>query len=574
MRREIVFMMIEYILDIFRNNPVIPIFLTIGLGFRIGQLRYRSFSLGPVAATLIVGVIIGQIGIEISQTVRAVFFMLFLFTIGYSVGPQFFRSLRGRGLRQVLFAVVEACVCAGTVIVASKIIGYDTGTACGLFAGSQTASASLGVTTDTIRAMLLPDEQKNEIANMIPACYAVTYIFGTIGSAWILSNIGPLLLGGIKKVKEETLAIEKSMDDGEFEPDPSFIDANRPVTFRAYRTDSEIFSEPRSVQYIEYLFAQKGIRIFVERLRLNGKIVDPKPNLIVRKGDAVVLSGRREMIVDNADIIGTEVADHELLSFGAENLPVTVSKKGAAGMTFDTLRRQTFMNGVIIKSMTRNGVSLPALSKTEIQRGDVLTLVGLPRKVAIATDHIGYADRQTESTDMSFLGIGIAVGCFIGALSFFVDGIPVSLSTSGGALFSGLFFGWLRSRKPTCGHIPSSVAWLFDKLGLNMFIAVIGLTSGQSFINGISQIGLSLFIVGIVCTFIPLVIMTLLGRKVFKFSAAETLGCVAGSRCGVASIGAVEDALGSNLPAIGYTVTYAVANFVLVFSSLLVLFIV
>ena len=240
-------------------------------------------------------------------------------------------------------------------------------------------------------------------------------------------------------------------------------------------------------------------------------------------------------------------------------------------MTFGEIRKQSFMNGVIIRSMTRNGVSLPARSKTEIQSGDVLTLVGLPSKVMIAADNIGYADRQTEATDMVFIGIGIALGCFIGALSFMVDGIPVSLSTSGGALFSGLFFGWLRSRKPTCGHIPSQVSWLFDKLGLNMFIAIIGLSSGPTFIQGIAEVGISLFIVGIICTLIPLVVMTLVGHRIFKFGRAETLGCVAGSRCGVASIGAIQDALGSNLPAIGYTVTYATANFVLVFSSILVI---
>lgn len=564
--------MIEYIFDVLRNNPVIPVFLTLGLGFTLGQLKYKSFSLGPVAATLIIGVIIGQIGIEISQTVRTIFFMLFLFSIGYSVGPQFFRSLRGRGLRQVGFALLEACFCAATVIVASKIMGYDTGTACGLFAGSQTASASLGVTTDTIRAMLMPDEEKKAITDMIPVCYAVTYIFGTIGSAWILSNIGPMLLGGIKKVKEETREIERSMDDGGFEPDPSHIDANRPVSFRAYMADSDIFAEPRTVRYIDEIFAKDNIRIFVERLRINGKIVDPRPDLKVSRGDTIVLSGRREMIVDHGAVIGPEVADHELLSFGAENLPVTVSGSGAAGQTFDSLRRQPYMKGVIIKSMTRNGISLPALSRTEIHRGDVLTLVGLPRNVAEAARNIGYADRQSETTDMGFLGLGIAIGCFVGALSFMVDGIPVSLSTSGGALFAGLILGWLRTRKPTYGHIPTSVTWLFDKLGLNMFIAVIGLTSGRSFISGISEIGFSLFLVGIICTIIPLVVMTLVGRKIFRFSAAETLGCVAGSRCGVASIGAVQDALGSNLPAIGYTVTYAVANFVLVFSSLLVLF--
>lgn len=562
---------IDYIFNIFRHNPVIPIFLTIGLGYWIGRMKWGKFSLGPVAATLIVGVIIGQIGLDISPTVRVVFFMLFLFSIGYSVGPQFFRSLRGRGLKQVGFAVLEAIVCAGTVIAAAKIMGYDLGTACGLFAGSQTASASLGVTADTINSMEMSAADKKSITDMIPVSYAVTYIFGTIGSAWILSNIGPMLLGGMKKVKAETVEIESKMDDGEFKPDTGQIDANRPVAFRAYKAESEMFDSPRTVQYVEQMFARKGLRLFVERLRLNGKVVDMNPSLVIHKGDTIVLSGRREVIVDEASIIGPEVADTELLSFGADNLPVTVSKKGVAGMTFGEIRKQDFMNGVIIRSMTRNGVSLPALSKTELQRGDVLTLVGLPSKVAVAAEHIGYAERTSMATDLVFIGIGIALGCFIGALSFMVDGIPVSLSTSGGALFSGLFFGWLRTRKPTCGYIPPQVSWLFDKLGLNMFIAVIGLSSGATFIAGIKEVGISLFIVGIVSTIIPLVIMTLVGHKIFKFGCAETLGCVAGSRCGVASIGAVQDALGSNLPAIGYTVTYAAANFILVFASILVI---
>ena len=563
--------LIDYIFNILRNNPVIPIFLTLGLGFWIGQLKYKSFSLGPVAATLLIGVIIGQIGIDISPTVRVVFFTLFLFSIGYSVGPQFFRSLKGSGLKQVGFAVLEACVCAATVIIASKIMGYDMGTACGLFAGSQTASASLGVTTDTINSMNMSADAKKAITDMIPACYAVTYIFGTIGSAWILSNVGPWLLGGMKKVKEETAEIESKMDEGEFTPEEGMIDANRPVAFRAYRADSDIFEEARSVQYVEQLFANKNVRLFIERLRLNGKIYDPKPGLMIRRGDTIVLSGRREVIVDEASVIGPEVADTELLSFGAENLPVTVSKNGAAGMTFGEIRKQPFMNGVIIKSMTRNGVSLPARSKTEIQSGDILTIVGLPSKVMVAAENIGYADRQTEATDMVLIGIGIALGCFIGALSFMVDGIPVSLSTSGGSLFAGLFFGWLRSRKPTFGYIPSQVTWLFDKLGLNMFVAIIGLSSGPTFIHGIAEVGISLFIVGIICTLVPLVVMTLVGHRVFKFGRAETLGCVAGSRCGVASIGAIQDALGSNLPALGYTVTYATANFVLIFSSILVI---
>lgn len=561
----------EWLAQIFRHTPLIPIFLTIGLGFWLGRLKYKSFSLGPVAATLIVGVIIGQLQITIPDVVKSLFFMLFLFSIGYSVGPQFFRSFKGAGLKQAAFAVVQALVCAGTVILAAKIMGYPTGAAVGMFIGSQTASAALGVTGETIRALSMAPAERDALLALIPACYAVTYVFGTIGSAWYLSNIGPMLLGGLKKVKEETAAIEAEMDSGEFQPEPGHFVANRPVAFRAYLAGGEFFSRPRTVAEINDAFAQRGVRLFVERLRLKGEIRDPDPHLKVCAGDTFVLGGRREVIVEETARLGQEVADHELLSFGVENLPVTISKPAAASLTFGQLRQQPYMKGVVVKSITRGGLSLPGRMKLKLQRGDVLTLVGLPRDVAEAVQEIGYSERLTESTDMVFLGLGIAAGCFIGALAIRIGGIPVSLSTSGGVLLMGLCLGWLRTCRPDIGRIPAPVVWIFDNLGLNMFIAVIGITSGASFISGLREVGVGLFFVGAVCTLIPLTLCIFIGRKLFRFSAPETLGCVAGARNGIASIGAIQDALDSTVPVIGYTVAYAVANLVLVFSSLIVL---
>ena len=107
---------IDWITEVFRENQVIPIFLTLGIGFWLGGLRYKSFSLGPVTATLIVGVIIGQLVIPISETVKSLAFMLFLFAIGYSVGPQFFRSLKGDGLKQICFALVECVIVIGLTV--------------------------------------------------------------------------------------------------------------------------------------------------------------------------------------------------------------------------------------------------------------------------------------------------------------------------------------------------------------------------------------------------------------------------------------------------------------------------
>lgn len=561
----------DYILDILRDNPAIPIFLTIGLGFWLGRLKYKSFSLGPVAATLLIGVIIGQIGIKIPSLVKSIFFMLFLFSIGYSVGPQFFRAFKGDGLKQLGFALVGALVCASTVILAAKIMGYDTGVAVGMFAGSQTASGSLGVTSETIRGLSMSEDAKQKLLDMIPTCYAVTYVFGTIGSAWFLSNIGPMLLGGLKKVKEETQAIERALDDGEEKPAPGMVIVDTPVTYRAYKAESEWFDTPRTIAEIEKHFEEEDKRIFVERLRIKGQILEPSSRLRIRKGDTFVVSARSEVIVTDNDILGKEVADHELLNFGAENLPVTVAKSDVDGMTFGDLRKQPFMKGVLVSKITRNNMNIPGKSKLKLERGDVLTLCGSPGKVAEATKAIGYEDRQSVSTDMVLLGLGIALGCFLGALSVHIGGVPVAISTSGGALLSGLFFGWLRNRRPTFGHIPNSVIWIFDNLGLNMFIAVVGLSSGSTFISGLHQVGFALFFVGIAATLFALTVNIFIAHRIFKFSAPETLGCVAGARCGVASIGAIQDALESTVPAIGYTVTYAAANLILVFSSLLVL---
>ena len=348
--------------------------------------------------------------------------------------------------------------------------------------------------------------------------------------------------------------------------------ARRPVIFRAYKAEGSFFSTPRSVAEIEEHLAEKGWRVFVERLRIGGRIETPDVSTKISAGDTMVLGGRRESIIDLSDCLGPEVTDPELLNFGAEKTPVTVATKGAAGLTIGQLRREPYMRGVAVASIKRLGLNIPLRYNTVIGRGDVLTLVGLPRDVAAAGKAIGYADRQTDTSDMVFLGLGIALGCIVGALTFKINGVPVGLSLSGGALVSGLFLGWLRNQRPVFGRIPSSALWLLNNLGINMFIAIIGLTAGASVVHGLHEAGWMVILIGAVCTILGLVINLLIGRKIFRFSAPETLGSVAGARCSVASIGAIQDTLQSDVPNLSFTVTYAVANISLVFAALAVMF--
>lgn len=564
----------DSIVGFFQHNPLIAVFLTLGYGFWLGKVRFRSFSLGAVAATLIVGVVIGQMHIIIPGVLKTAFFLLFLFATGYSVGPQFFKSFKGNGGKQALYAVVVAIVCSGLVIVAAKIMGYDSGVAAGLFAGSQTVSASLGLLGDTVNELPMTADRKEYLQAIIPACYAVTYVFGTIGTSWFLSAVGPKLMGGIDKVLDEVGRIEQEMDHDSDSVEPGFIKAQRPVAFRCYEVSTDLFHEPISVSDLESKFHQRGEWLFVERLRTGGRIIDPDGSQLIHPGDIVVIGARTENILDVVSEIGPEVTDPELLNFGAERTPVTVSSRGINGQTLGRLRKESYMERVMVASIKRNGVSIPMKQQTQLDAGDVVMLVGWPRDVAEAASRIGYADRQTERTDMVFLGVGIGLGCIIGALTISFKGLPMGLGMSVGVLLMGLVLGWYRNRRPVFGRIPSAALWLLSNLGINMFIAVIGISAGAFFLRGIHEAGALIFVVGAVCTIAGILICLFIARKIFRFSAPEAMGCLAGARCCVAAQGAVVDVLHSDLPNLGYTVTYAVANIVLVFSSLAVLLLV
>lgn len=553
----------EWIINQLRERPELAIFLTLFLGFWIGKLRIGKFSLGTVTSVLLVGVVVGQLNITIGDPMKAVFFLMFLFAVGYKVGPQFFRGLKKDGLPQVGFAVAMCVVSLLATWGLAKIMGYNVGEAAGLLAGSQTISAVIGVASDTIHELGVSEAQKATYINAIPVAYAVTYIFGTAGSAWVLASLGPKLLGGLDKVKADCRELEARMGSSEAD-EPGFMTAVRPVIFRAYKVTNQWFSGGRKVFDLEDHLNEQGKRLFVERVRQAGIIREVNPDMLLKKGDEVVLSGRREFVIGEEDWIGPEVLDTQLLDFPAETLPVMVTRKTFAGETVATIRRQRFMHGVSIRTIKRAGIQIPVLAQTIVDSGDMIELVGTKHEVEDAAKQMGYIDRPTNQTDMIFVGLGILIGGLVGALSIHLGGVPISLSTSGGALIAGLICGWLRSKHPTFGGIPEPSLWVLNNVGLNMFIAVVGIAAGPSFVTGFKEVGASLFVVGALATAIPLIAGLLMARYLFKFHPALALGCTAGARTTTAALGAIQDAVESETPALGYTVTYAVGNTLLI----------
>ena len=325
------------------------------------------------------------------------------------------------------------------------------------------------------------------------------------------------------------------------------------------------FAGGHSVHTVEQYLRTMGKVLYIDRIRRpDGTIEVPSPETFIRQGDTVVVCGRREFLVQNTGLLGREVNDEELLEYPVERIPVLVTSKQVDGHTVRELRDHHGMRGIMIEELQTAGDIEEVTPDTVIRRGDTLVLVGRREILRDVTDKIGILDVPTNKTDIMFLGLAIAIGAFLGAIPLVIDGIPISFGVSGGSLIAGLVFGWLRTRRPTMGYIPKPALWLMNNLGLNTFIAVIGIDAAPTFVQGIQQVGWGLLGAGAIATLIPLIIGLILGKYVFKFNPALTLGCCAGTRTCTAALGAVQESIGSNLPTMGYTVTYAVSNVLLV----------
>ncbi len=552
--------MFAWFADTLRTYPEIAIFLTLGLGFWFGKLKFGSFSLGVVSSTLVAGVLIGQLDIAISSNVKSTFFLMFLFAVGYGVGPQFFAGLKGDGLQQALFSVVQCVVVLVMAVIVGKFLGYDAGGTAGLLSGASTISAVLGVAGNSIEQLAITADQKKAMLDAMPVAYAVTYIFGTAGSAWILATLGPKLLR--VDLAEECRKYEAEMG-GALAASRDRLTAYTHFVLRAYRVADARWIG-KTVRDLEQSFGEN--RVFIERMRQYGQVIEPTPDTVLRKDDVITIAGRREVVVEGGERIGPEVDDREVMDLEIQILDVVVTNRKFIGRTLGDIVAADLSQhgrGVFLRRIVRTGVEMPVTVNFRLNRGDTLTLVGAKNDVERVAPHIGYVDRATEETDMVVMGIGIVLGALVGALTVDVGGVPLTLSTSGGALIAGLVCGWLRSVNRTFGRIPAPALWVFNNIGLNAFIAVVGITAGPGFVVGLKAQGLSLFFAGIVVTTVPLLVGVLVARHLFRMPAPIALGAAAGARTTTAALGAIEAEARSKVPALGYTVTYAVGQILL-----------
>ncbi|MGE5219529.1 MAG: aspartate-alanine antiporter [Chloroflexota bacterium] len=551
----------DYFIKALQQNPELAVFLALAIGFAIGRVKIGGFSLGTVVGTLFAGVLIGQLDIKVPALVKTVFFDLFLFTTGYKVGPQFFRGLKRDALSQMALTLVLCVTCLLAAIVAAKLFGYDIGTAAGLLAGAFTESTVIGTAGDAINRLAISAEEKTQLLNNIPVAYAVTYLVGTTAVVWFLPTIGPKLMG--VNLKDEAKKMQAQVSGGT-EAHPGIISPSRSFDVRAYRvTNERLFN--KTIAELEAM--PQDVRMFIQRIHRDGAIIEPEPTTVIRQGDIIAVMARAEVLVERSSVVGPEVDDKELLDFPVEVLDVVATNKALVSKTLSEISTsepwRTQFRGIFLRKITRAGAEMPIAPTTDIERGDLLSVMGAKRDVDRAVTVIGYADWPSSATDMIFVGMGIFIGGLVGLLTVTVAGLPITLTASGGALIMGLVFGWLRSVFPAFGRIPEAAMWVFDTVGLSVFIGVVGLSAGPSFMAGLEKSGISLVFVGLVAAVLPHFVAILFGRYVLKMNPVILLGACSGAGTMTAALRAIQDEAQSKLPALGYTVPYAVGNIVL-----------
>lgn len=539
--------------------PELAVFLAISIGYLIGGLKVGGFSLGPVTGSLFAGILIGQFAdVPIAGMAKSFLFLLFLFGIGYSVGPQFLQALKRDGMKPVLLAVVVCVTGLLTAVVVAKFLGLDPGFAAGLLSGSLTESPAMGTATEAINALPLPEADRTRFVAHIAVADAVCYVFGAVGVILFCSVIGPRLLG--IDLVAEALKLEKEY--GITRKAAGVSSAWHRFEIRAYQIADGASVAGQSIATAEAAFPEH--RLFIQRLRRGGTIIEAAPDVVIKSGDIVAVSGTREALVSVLGPRAEEIEDRELLDVPVSICDVLLTSPDLKGRSIADLAKESWTRSLYLRSLTRGGQDIPIAPGITVERGDILRLVGPEAVVSSAAERFGVVVAPPAATDFLVLGLAIFLGGLVGVLvTFPIGDMRISLSTSVGTLLAGLIVGHLRTRFPLFGRIPDAAVSLMTSLGLAAFVAMTGLHAGPVFASAIAEAGIGLLFGGMIVTMMPMIVGLYFGRYVLGMNPILLLGGLAGAQTMTAGMAAVQDRSGSTVAVLGYTPAVPIGHILL-----------
>lgn len=540
-----------------KENPELLVFLSLAIGYFAGKIKIMGFGLGTTASVLIASLVLGQVGVDVPPLIKNISFALFAFCVGYQVGPQFFGSLRKEGLNYLWITLVVAIAGLIVAVISGKILGFDKGTTAGLFAGAMTQSAVIGTAQGAIAHLSIPEAEKTILNGNVAIAYAITYIFGTVGVIIFIK-----MLPNFMKVnlKEEARRLEERMGGlAGLSKSPDLFKWSNLVGLRAYKvTSSKAIGKP--VSEIENSFP---VRMAVEKIKRGADIIDATHETVANEGDVLVITGNHEGFVLAPDIIGHEIEVTSIVDMVGESFDVCILNPKYAGKSLRELAEMPFARGVYLRRITRQGNEIPITLETVVNKCDVVHIVGTKEALEKAGKEVGFIQRTTAVTDIMMVGIGCFLGTVLGMIVIPIAGVPITLSAAGGVVIAGLFAGWLRSMHPTFGQIPDAGQWLLNEIGLNLFIACIGVSSGKQAIAALQSSGLSVFFAGVLVALIPIIAGVVFGKYLLKMNPVLLIGALIGARVIPPALATMQEEAESSTLTLGFAAPFAFANVIL-----------
>jgi putative transport protein len=547
---------VHWLFELFRQDSVAHSIVVLGLviatGLALGHIRVFGISLG-VAGVLFSGLICAHFGLVVNPHVleftRELGLVFFVFTIGLQLGPGFFASLRKQGLALNAFAAAVVLLGTGLVLAFHRFGGLPLPAAVGVFSGATTNTPSLAAAGQALRQT---PGLSDALLKLPDLAYAVCYPFGIVGTILAMLAVRRLFRIDLEAEKRELRDHHAA--------------AHRPIGTIALRVTNPNLAGVA----IGDIPALREAQAVVSRLARGGVVRAATPDLTLALGDELLIVAPPAGLETLRLVIGEpSPADLRAAPGNVDVRRVLVTSRGALGRTVDELDLVGRF-GVNVTRIARGDQQFTPTSSLRLQFADTVTLVGPADQLAPAETLLGNSPKELNQPNLVAVFVGIVLGVMLGSLPLFVPGLPapVKLGLAGGPLLVAILLGRLGHWGPLVWYMPPNANYMLREIGIALFLACVGLKSGDSFWPLLtSGDGLRWMLVGAVVTLVPLLLVAIAARAIWKLNYIRLCGLLAGSMTDPPALAFAGSLAASEDVAIAYVTVYPLTMLLRVFAA-------
>ncbi len=520
--------------------------LVVALGLSLGAVKVGNIHLG-VAGVLFSGLIFGHFGISIDshllEFLREFGLILFVYTIGIQVGPGFFDSLRRDGVKLNALAASVVVGGAGVALLISIYGQVAIPAAVGMFSGATTNTPSLAAAQQALKEMF---GENHEFLKLPALGYAVSYPFGIIGTILAMVLIRKVFRVDLKKEAE------------------AFSQQQRQVTPDLETFCLKVENKNLDGMLVEHIPGLRNSDVVISRISHLGVVKVALPESKIYVGDLLLAVGHRRQLDQLLLVVGSRSeVDLRQLPSAIVARRVIVSRPEVVGKALDELG---FMDnyGVTVTRVVRAEIELPAGPQVKLHYADVLLVVGEEAAIRKVATVVGDSSKRIEDPQIIPVFVGIALGVLMGSWPIHLPGmpVPVKLGLAGGPLLAAIILSRVGRIGNLIWYIPRSANYLLREFGISLFLACVGLKSGDQFVATLAQgEGVKWMLLAMLITFVPVALMALWARARCGLNYMSLCGLIAGSMTDPPALAFAHTLTGSNAPAVSYATVYPLVMF-------------